>query len=82
MGGTELIAVKLQKALHLYNKAKMEIFDNDTDLPNPGSWIYNKDELKNGWLKYVDKANGNIILKMCMLNNSFSHYMQYMRDNL
>ena len=37
MGSTDIIAVKLQKTFDLYNKARMEIFDNDTDLPNPGS---------------------------------------------
>ena len=79
MEGEDIIDAKLKKARYLYIKAKKEIFGNN--FPDPEIWIHNKDELKNGWLKYVDKANSNIILKMTMLNNSFSHYMQYMCDN-
>ena len=76
---TKIADTKLQTAWDLYNKAKSEIFDNS--FPDPKIWIHNKDKLKNGWLEYVDKANGNNILKLTMLNNSFGYYMQYMYDN-
>ena len=77
---TKIIDTKLRTAMDLYSKAKMEIFDDS--LPDPGFWILNKDKLKNGWAKYMDKANSTPnILKMAMLNNSFGHYMQYMHDN-
>ena len=79
MGDAEIIEAKFKKARYLYNEAKKETLDNN--LPDPEKWIHNKDELKNGWKEYVDKANSNIIFKMTMLNNSFSHYMQYMYDN-
>ena len=70
----------LQTAWNLYNVAKREVFDNK--FPDPVIWVYNKDELKTAWLKYIDRANScENIVKQVLLNNSFANYMQYMCDN-
>jgi hypothetical protein len=76
---TKIIDTKLQTAWDLYNKAKSEVFDDS--FPDPNNWIHNKEKLKDGWMKFVEKTNSEGILKLMMLNNTLGHYMQYMCDN-
>jgi hypothetical protein len=83
----EIDKQKLKIKMEIMNNVSKELYNKClTDpgcenLVDPVNWIYNQDKMRTMWEMYKptykDQSN---LFKMCIANNNFSKYMDFMYD--